>query len=213
MTCPEKELSRDGCLALCISHATQGELLCWHCCHPFDSVAIPLPVSYDSRKDTWTYLGHFCSWGCAKAFNTDSKHVRMGERGMLLARLKFRVFGRYIPTIPSPPRQCLRAFGGTMTIDTFREQSPLGVVVSKLPRNMVPLENIITKRTVDFGSNHTKMGDRSDKMSKVSKPSSKSLKNESLRLKRNKPLPSEKTMGLERTMGLECFIVSSTSSK
>lgn len=120
---------------------------------------------------------------------------------MLLARLKFRVFGKHIPTIPSPPRQCLRAFGGGMTIDEFRDKSPLGLVVSSLPKNMVPLDHIITTRKVDFDQTQKKQKHKDIDFSSTSQPA----KNDNLRLKRNKPLPKvPKNTGT----GLECFLVS-----
>lgn len=199
-------LTRSECLlkykyARIVRHT--HNLLCWHCCHPFDTIPIPLPIQYTERGDKWTYVGNFCSWGCAKAYNTDSGHVRVGERGMLLSRLKFRVFGKYIPTIPSPPRQCLRAFGGTMTIEEFRDKSPLGIIVSSLPKNMVPLDHIITTRKIDFESHSQKKQKHKD-IDFTTTRQDVPKKNDNLRLKRNKPLPKAPK---NTATGLECFLV------
>jgi len=116
--------------------------LCWHCCHTIGELTVPLPIQYDDRKDTYKTMGQFCSFECAKGFNRDSGHYRWGERGMLLSRLKRRMLGMYSKTVPAPPRQLLDAFGGPMTIETFRGTSTRNEIVNLLPVNLVPHETL-----------------------------------------------------------------------
>ena len=202
--------TREECLALALTYkehpteavAGQVQLLCWHCCHPFSGVGTVLPVSWDSRRNAWKTVGTFCSWGCAKAFNSDNVHShRNGERGMLLTLLKKHTTGRLEGIVPAPPRCCLLAFGGTMGIEEFRSKSASAVIVAQLPERMVPLEQVIHERKVQEKREAVAPGP--DMEQNVNLTAS-TQKNETLRLKRPRPMPSSSDV-LARTMGLEFF--------
>ena len=136
-------LTREECLVLCIStvpitepddDAQVVDQWCWHCCHTIPGMVIPLPVAYDDRKHSYTYMGQFCSWGCAKGYALDLQRM---EWGHLLAMLKRQVIGKRCPTVPAPPRRCLQVFGGSMTLEEFRSKSNEGIIVGQLPRRMM----------------------------------------------------------------------------
>lgn len=177
-----------------------GGVWCWHCCHPFPGPRVTLPVSYDDRKNVWKTTGTFCSWACAKAFNTDSKANYNNQRGQLLALLRKKMTGKLAKIVPAPPRLCLQVFGGTMTIDDFREKSR-DTVVTILPPKMVPFEQIIHERKIQAKRVAMEPGpdlqQHLDYLPQMTAP-----KNETLRLKRPKPMPSSSDV-LARTMGLE----------
>ena len=214
--------TRDECLALAIhkdsrvSEKTEivKSVLCYHCCHPFEGIAIPLPVEYNERTQAWKTTGSCCSWGCAKAWNWDAgSGYRSGIRGQLLTllrkrmtkpqpgKLTLRQVTAHLGIVPAPPRSCLAAFGGTMSIEEFRAKSPNGIIVEKLPEKMVPLESIVNERRIEAkrvstapGPNLKETVDFADAVQK----------NETLRLKRPRPMPSSSDV-LARTMGLEIF--------
>lgn len=160
---------------------------CWHCCHPIDGERIPLPIQYDERLDQFKTMGQFCSFECAKGYNRDTRHYRSGERGMLLARLKQRTTGSYSRTIPAPPRQVLHVFGGTLSLADFRRRSAEKKLVSVLPKNLVPIEHIIsTHEVTDQKTVSTK---RIDFKGILAKSTSQ---NEMLRLRRPVTSPGKK---------------------
>jgi ribonuclease HII len=162
-------------------------MLCWHCSHAIESVEpIPLPIQYDERLDRFTTMGQFCSFECAKGFNRDSKHYRSGERGMLLARMKRRATGKYTKTIPAPPRQVLRVFGGTMSIEEFRNMSKRRMLVSVLPKNVVPLEQIVSVQSVEKKDTRMRQIDFKGILAKSTS------QNEMLRLRRPTTDPEKK---------------------
>lgn len=150
--------TREECLSLaCIDsqpthhHTASEPQLCWHCCHPYETTTIRLPVRYDDRRDQWTYIGQFCSWGCAKGHAIDAQRL---DWCALLASLKRRTIGKYVPTTPAPPRRLLSSFGGTIPLKKFRSMSDDNIVVSTLPERMVPLEVITKQRKVLPRSKH-----------------------------------------------------------
>lgn len=203
--------SRDECLRLAVSqvvaqpvHSIPKEhVLCWHCCHSFDGLGFELPIAYDERRDTFKTLGRFCSFSCCKAYNYDTAAGRKdGDRSNLLSLMKKKITGKLTPTIPAPPRCCLRAFGGTMTIEEFRSKSDQGIIVSQLPLKMVPLETIIHERKIE--AKKAAIAPGPNLRQEVDLTTTVAKKNETLRLKRPRPMPSNSDV-LARTMGLEFF--------
>jgi hypothetical protein len=200
--------TRDECLLLAISQdlidrhtvVATKDLWCWHCCHSFEGLGIPLPTAYDTKRNTWKTMGTFCSFACIKAFNCDNAN-RHGVRNMLMTLFKKRVTGKLTSTIPAPPRCCLCVFGGTMTIEEFRAKSADGIIVSKLPSKMVPMETILHERRVEAKKVAARPGPNLQTEIDLT---TTTQKNETLRLKRPRPMPSSSDV-LARTMGLEFF--------
>jgi len=201
-------ITRDDCLCIAVGqnpHAVEpkeSDIWCWHCSHPFLGHAVPLPIKYDSRTQVWKTIGTFCSWGCAKAWNWDSGiGYRSGIRGELLTLLKKRTIGKLERTVPAPPRTCLRVFGGTLTIQEFRKQSTAGIITECLPEKMIAIETVVHSRRVE---NARKAAVRGPDLKETVNFEGTMQKNETLRLKRPKPMPSSNDV-LARAMGLEIF--------
>lgn len=190
--------TREECLALCLQqqhdtshHEASDDRWCWHCCHPIPGMRIPLPIAYDDRTMSWTYVGQFCSWGCAKGYALDKQKL---EWSQLLALLKRRmVGGKFSSITPAPPRRCLSVFGGTMSLDEFRSKSTEGIIVGQLPPRMMPLDQITTQRHVAPGKER-RPDSNGARMAMTTEP-----KNETLRLKR----PHAQT---KKSTGLEMFL-------
>lgn len=94
---------------------------CWWCHHDLGgAIAVPLPLGRDARTGRFALAeGTHCSWSCARA----RAHDR-GQRDSiaLLWQLRQHVEGG----TTSPPTQAphfsrLRAYGGAMSIEQFRE--------------------------------------------------------------------------------------------
>lgn len=103
----------------------ETDVCCWWCCHKFNNSPCTLPTNYDSLRKRYTFTGIFCSWNCVKAYNFDKSDHRMGERAGLISLLikQLHSVETSISVKPSPHRQCLKMFGGYMTIDEFRNNS------------------------------------------------------------------------------------------
>lgn len=99
-------------------------ICCWWCCHTFTTTPVSLPTNYDWKKERWTLHGIFCSVACAKAWSMI--HIRGGDMGLksaLLTKFAKTILKLQPPFIPAPPQQCLKIFGGPMTIAQFRASS------------------------------------------------------------------------------------------
>lgn len=120
---------------------------CWWCCHTFSNTPLSLPIAYDSKKDRFTTFGHFCSFECMKAYNHYEPNSQKHNRSMLISLM----YSKACPSSPfarvgcAPPRQCLREFGGDMSIDTFRNQSREFVYDIQLPP-IVRTDHVIEKQ-------------------------------------------------------------------
>ena len=167
--------------------------LCWHCCHPFGGPPLPLPIKYDARRDVFHVTGTFCSWGCMKAYNLDSKSYMRHVNATLVTLFKKRCTGRLEGIRPAPPRLALKAFGGTMTIDEFRTCEAEMMI---LPPKMImhrPVVEEVPARLRERPSHQDLQDNVSFKDA--------TAQNNVLKLRRPKPLVTHNL--LERTMGVQ----------
>jgi hypothetical protein len=154
---------------------------CWWCCHKFDTVPIGLPEKY--INDAFHLYGCFCSFNCAQAYNLQMNDQKIWERYSLLNFLKKKIcdnnshilYKNFDFICPAPPRQALDIFGGPMTIEEYRNSM---YILSKdynyiLPP-MIPLIGILENIPQELTPTNIKI---------------KNINN-SLKLKRSKPLPS-----------------------
>jgi hypothetical protein len=107
------------------------EYACWHCCHPFDSVPIPIPkakrLSENDSISVYTVYGIFCSCNCAVAYILernmyDQQQLLLRFKNMMTAVFQFNTDDVF-SLEPAPPRIFLTMFGGHMSIDEFRRAS------------------------------------------------------------------------------------------
>lgn len=119
-----------------------SQYLCWHCCHPFDCVPVFLPIPESARTCGYRLSGNFCSWNCVKAYHFNQCHNRRKSTSVqVISLLAFLTYHRpkYCPTPTSQhmstcpcldvyhglrmalPKESLVGFGGTMTIQEYRQ--------------------------------------------------------------------------------------------
>lgn len=160
---------------------------CWWCCHECKGTPLSMPYKHDEKRDTFMTSGTFCSWSCMKTYALDTYGINRGSiicGNMIMMRRK--IFGKLGSIKPAPKRFRLVQFGGDMTIEQFREN----LLVDTNPPDDIqtePVPNIC----VPIVSNTSKMYEIK----------SASGKNESLRLKREKPLKRDQN-NLESVLGL-----------
>lgn len=174
---------------------------CWHCCHPFEGQPLPLPVRYDDRQDAFHVMGTFCSWACMKTHNWESASYLKSVVVNNITLFHKRCTGALRPIRSAPPRQALKVFGGLMSIDEFRAAAELPVHYTVVPDNVI-VHNPSMQRS--------QPGDPLDRSRAQRRPpdlaasvtfDGVATKNETLRLKRSKPLQHNRNM-LEQSMGL-----------
>ena len=156
-----------------------------------------MPFKYDDKRKKFTTMGIFCSWPCMKAYNIDRAGPRYGEYQQMITLMRRDVYNILGGLMPAPKRQCLKVFGGTMTIEEFRGcKDP--------PMLQLPNEAYMVCRTATtVTSSETPTMSVQDSVSKMSSIQTATGQNEQLKLKRTKPLkrmesPLEKSLGIKR---------------
>jgi len=129
-----------------VHHETKRSPLCWYCCHAYEGDPLPFPLSYDERTNLFKVCGSFCSWACVHAYGRDRGRTHTGSlsRGMDTFLLYRRTTKSKAPPPIAPPRQMLKAFGGQLSIDEFRNESS-SYTYSSIPENCVVSPSVLLK--------------------------------------------------------------------
>lgn len=180
---------------------------CWHCCHPFQGQPLPMPIGYDDRRKVFHVTGTFCGWACMKAHNMASSSYMKSIHANHISLFHWRCTGKLRGIRCAPPRQALRVFGGRMSIQEFRDAGNTDVEYCLLPPRMVLHEHVVheqkmsSRRSWQTATNKRAVPD----LAQVVSFKDVNTKNETLRLKRSKPLQSNRNL-LERTMGIGALV-------
>jgi len=111
---------------------------CHNCSYPFEGIPVPLPIHKDELRNIYYCSGNFCSWQCSKAFNMrETSPAGKGNRNMYISILAYKTWIKILkdtPEIydsvksfcfykidPARPRFELQDFGGSLTIEEYRE--------------------------------------------------------------------------------------------
>ena len=148
---------------------------CWWCCHPFEGEELKLPYHYDYLLNKYVTEGRFCSWSFMKTYSIDKYGLNKG--GIIcgnIITMRKKMYNIIGSVRMAPKRYMLEMFGGPMTIEKFRENAVVDKGLSK------PLETTEkVERVIQIISN------TNNKMSEIRNASGS---NDTLKLKRNKPL-------------------------
>jgi hypothetical protein len=157
-----------------------SNVCCWWCCHPFPGPSLHYPYKYDDRRKHFSTTGYFCSWECVKTYAMDAAGPRAGEVQMNIALMrKHANNNKYVPTSCAPKRPTLKMFGGTLTIDEFRNGSSNVIVTMPWETHIMPVITSVSSL----------------------KPVVNHQKEDSLVLRRSKPLARAKS-SLETSLGI-----------
>ena len=95
-------------------------LRCWWCTYQFKTSPCFIPIKYYNNK--FHVFGCFCSYNCAAAYSLNLNDYKAAERHSLLKKLYSKVSGEPCENIKiSPPKETLKDYGGTLTINQFRK--------------------------------------------------------------------------------------------
>lgn len=101
----------------------QPDLKCWYDGYelPKDVPPVSLPISENAGK--FKFEGRFCNWSCCQGYSDAKRDVHRDSRHQWIYFLAHKTTNlpRLI-AVPDPlPRERLKAYGGDMTIEQFRE--------------------------------------------------------------------------------------------
>ena len=91
---------------------------CYHCHHNFNNKPFFLPTDYNSEIQRFKVTGNFCSPNCVKSYAFNSK--LHSSKIYLVGHMYRTLFGANYTIKPAPPIQCLKEYGGFMTIEQYR---------------------------------------------------------------------------------------------
>jgi hypothetical protein len=173
------------------------ESVCWWCCHEIpDGQLLRLPYKHDPQRDRFLLMGAFCSWGCMKTFNLDRNGVNHGGivcQNILLYRKKLCGTRYSLGVQCAPNRFALKMFGGDMSIEEFRSYGS-GEKMIHLPDEFKPCQ-ILEKPKYEMKS--------TPQETKMQEIQNSTTSNETLKLKRTKPLKRDTGNTLEKSLGLK----------
>ena len=91
---------------------------CYHCHNTFNNKPFFLPVEYNYELKRFKVTGNFCSPNCVKAYGLNSKTYC--NKVYLVGFMYRLLFGANYNIKPAPPIQCLKEYGGKLTIQEYR---------------------------------------------------------------------------------------------
>jgi hypothetical protein len=175
-------------------------ICCWWCCHVFDTLPIGLPEK--QNDNIFKVIGFFCSFECSLAYNLSLNDHKMWDRISLLYHLRNIIFKQIFPDynpsimndiIAASPRNLLKMFGGSVTIEEYRKNSTL---LKKQYRNiMPPIVSLVSQLEESTYSQEQNL------IIKPVKSKHFDAKNTELVLKRNKPIANKSS--LVTSMGIK----------
>jgi len=174
------------------------ERLCWWCCHPWEGdVVLHMPYKLEPKTHMYLTMGQFCSWNCVSAYNKDrhSEH-KTSTINSFIGVLHKKMTGKLKFPKPAPSRYALKAFGGTLTIEEFRNLNGENIPIVSFPGQIHKSQEVIPQNKITFSDPSA-----NEIKTKLSSINNSNTKTETLKLKRTKPL-KRNVNNLETMMGL-----------
>lgn len=97
---------------------SKTDLYCWWCCNSFDTILKYTPINYNNKKEIFKVKGVFCSYSCSYAFTLKDKTIL--DKSLLKFMYKVITGKKFENIKPAPPKEILKVFGGSKTIEEFR---------------------------------------------------------------------------------------------
>jgi hypothetical protein len=158
-----------------------------------------MPFKYIERTKQMKTLGNFCSWGCMKAYNFDKNgDIKSGAINSLINKLHSDSTGKWVNIKKAPDRYILESFGGTYSIEEFRNIKDGGRPIINYPNQIFLIQNVIKPSDISFKDPTST--ELENKLKNINNAPASS--NNSLKLKRTKPLKRE-INNLELSMGIK----------
>lgn len=101
---------------------TCQSICCWWCCYEFDNDPIYIPKNF--KNNNFEVFGHFCSFNCAMSYNYNNEKNWIEQKTLLYLLFKKtnNIFlDQDIKISYAPRREVLEKFGGSVSIDDYRQ--------------------------------------------------------------------------------------------
>jgi hypothetical protein len=120
--------------------------ICWWCCHSCHSTVLNMPISHDEYKNVFQTFGYFCSFECMKAYNLHDNDSNKCIRSSLISLFRQKSYANFDKIAIAPPKQLLKIFGGSMSIESFRSSfEDTSMYVIHYPP-IIPIAHIVEKQ-------------------------------------------------------------------
>lgn len=170
------------------------KLCCWWCTCDFSTKPLALPIDYNYKTNVFSTVGTFCSWNCMKAYNYNKNDCKKFVRSSFILMLQKSIEDNISTFDIAPPKQCLKKFGGKMTIDEFRKNS--STIYQEIPNNIIHTSLNIEKQ-VNF-----KWIDKNEANMNFNNINNKQIKTDQMKIKKDKRKSSVNNSILEHSMGI-----------
>jgi hypothetical protein len=95
----------------------QSSHSCFWCCNKFDTIPIFLPTK--CVNGVYHVRGNFCSFNCTLAY-AQLHNDQTNNYAELLHKMARTIYNKPVEITPAPSKEVLLEYGGTITIDEFR---------------------------------------------------------------------------------------------
>lgn len=134
----------------------QENIKCWWCCHKYENQTYGIPLKKD--KEMYLTKGYFCSLNCAKSYN-NNENLDLKEkqnRNIMLEMLNKELLENEdnLEIEEAPPRETLKIFGGTLTIEEFRKNKKVMKLIYPPLITIIPY---IEEITIEEKNNNIKI--------------------------------------------------------
>lgn len=138
---------------------------CWWCCHSFDTPPLSMPIKYHDETKKFLVKGCFCSIGCLLTYHKSNLRSlsKTPHSYSLIKYMYTKLYGKSIfdKLTQAPPRESLIDFGGTLTIDEFRNASNNGKMYKLIEYPMIVVRDFIEE--IDLNILKEKNSNRNNK--------------------------------------------------
>jgi hypothetical protein len=114
-------------------------LKCWYDGHelPTDRPAVAMPTA--SVGENWRFEGRFCNWSCCKSFSSGKLDHHRDQRDQWIEILAHKTTNmpKLIAVPEALPWQCLKAYGGHLDIQSFRDH-PNEIIAAQITGEWLP---------------------------------------------------------------------------
>jgi hypothetical protein len=114
-------------------------IACWWCTYEFES--LPFFIPENEVNNIFYVFGCFCSPQCATSYNETLNDYKTKERYSLIKKLSSLITGNNSDIVMAPPKEVLKKYGGTLTIEEYRKICFLNNKEMKI--RMPPLHAIV----------------------------------------------------------------------